>query len=324
MFQNPLATDVLHLELTSQCPLLCQQCARTDFKNKKAIHSLPLESMSLDTLDNILHQFSNITALHVCGNYGDIMTYPLMEEALDIINNHNIPETRLYSNGSGRNTTWWKYIGTHLKGTLTFSIDGLADTNHIYRVNSRWGKVMSSAEAFINAGGKAIWEMLAFRHNEHQIDKCKQLSEEMGFESFRVKRPSRFTVYDTQGNVEPAIQKEYQHKNKDVVGQQQKIICKYKQQRWIYVSFEGDLFPCCWMGGQKYKMNQDNNEIYQLFKKYGKDFLSLKRYTAQEIFEHPWFKNELEKSWNTSPYKVCTKQCLESLNNHQELQYVSS
>lgn len=183
---------------------------------------------------------------------------------------------------------------------------------------------MNSAESFIGAGGKAIWEMLAFKHNEHQIEKCKELSKQMGFDEFRVKRPSRFTVYDTQGSVEPSTVKEYQHKNKDVVGLKQNIICKYKQQRWIFVSFEGDLFPCCWMGGQKYKMNQDNNEIYQLFKTYGKDFLSLKKYTAQEIFEHPWFKNELEKSWNLNPYKVCTKQCLESLNNHQELQYVRS
>ena len=39
--------------------------------------------------------------------------------------------------------------------------------------------------------------------DEHQIEKCKQLSKQMGFEEFRVKRPSRFTVYDTQGNVEP-------------------------------------------------------------------------------------------------------------------------
>ena len=78
------------------------------------------------------------------------------------------------------------------------------------------------------------------------------------------------------------------------------------------------------MCGQKYKMNQDNNEIYQLFKKYGNDFLSLKKYTAEQIFEHPWFKTELEKSWNADPYKVCTKQCLESLNNHHELQYVYS
>ena len=207
MFQNPLATDVLHLELTSQCPLLCQQCARTDFKNKKAIHSLPLESMSLDTLDKTLSQFKNISALHVCGNYGDIMAYPLMEEALDIINSYKIPETRLYSNGSGRNTKWWKYLGSHLNGTLTFSIDGMADTNHIYRVNSRWAKVMNSAESFIGAGGKAIWEMLAFKHNEHQIEKCKELSKQMGFDEFRVKRPSRFTVYDTQGSVEPSTVK---------------------------------------------------------------------------------------------------------------------
>ena len=40
---------------------------------------------------------------------------------------------------------------------------------------------MENAQAFINAGGRARWDYIAFAHNEHQIDEARQLAEDMGF-----------------------------------------------------------------------------------------------------------------------------------------------
>jgi hypothetical protein len=84
------------------------------------------------------------------------------------------------------------------------------------------------------------------------------------------------------------------------------------------------MFPCCWTGANKYKKFQDRNEIWQLFETHGKDFLNLNNYSAGQVFEHIWFSEQLEKSWNTDPLKVCSKQCLEKLQEHEDLQYANT
>jgi len=100
------------------------------------------------------------------------------------------------TNGGMRKPEFWAKMGTlfskklrdHWSWQITFSIDGLADTNHLYRRNVEWDKLVANAKAFIDAGGRAEWDYLIFKHNEHQIDEAKQLSKDMGFYAFVPKK----------------------------------------------------------------------------------------------------------------------------------------
>ena len=65
-----------------------------------------------------------------------------------------------------------------------FSIDGLADTNKLYRIGINHDRVMANAKAFIEAGGKARWKFIVFRHNEHQVEEARELAKDMGFWQF--------------------------------------------------------------------------------------------------------------------------------------------
>ena len=67
---------------------------------------------------------------------------------------------------------------------VTFGIDGLADTNEIYRRQVDWKKLMLNVEAFINAGGVADWQFILFEHNIHQLKEAEELSKNMGFNKF--------------------------------------------------------------------------------------------------------------------------------------------
>ena len=53
---------------------------------------------------------------------------------------------------------------------------------------------MENAKAFINAGGIARWDFIAFAHNEHQIEEAKALAEQMGFVKFRYKKSNRYVI----------------------------------------------------------------------------------------------------------------------------------
>ena len=47
-------------------------------------------------------------------------------------------------------------------------------------------KIIKNASTFIKHGGIAYWDFIVFKHNEHQIYKCKKYSEELGFNKFKI------------------------------------------------------------------------------------------------------------------------------------------
>lgn len=79
-----------------------------------------------------------------------------------------------------RTTNYWQELGEDILNQpldyVVFSIDGLADTNHIYRRGAVWDKIVENAEAFIKAGGSAHWDMLVYQHNQHQVDSAEQFN----------------------------------------------------------------------------------------------------------------------------------------------------
>jgi hypothetical protein len=132
-----------------------------------------------------------------CGVHGDPGMARDLYEICEYIAETN-PETavRMNTNGGMRKPEFWNKLGKlfakqrqdHWRWELTWSIDGLKDTNHLYRRNVDFDTVMANAQAFIDAGGIAHWDYLIFKHNEHQIDEAMELSKKMGFTYFYPKK----------------------------------------------------------------------------------------------------------------------------------------
>jgi MoaA/NifB/PqqE/SkfB family radical SAM enzyme len=83
-----------------------------------------------------------------------------------------------------RNPRWWAELAQQKNILLTFSIDGLEGTNHLYRTGSNWKKIITNAKTFIDAGGQAEWKFLIFEHNQHQIEEAEALAKSIGFVKF--------------------------------------------------------------------------------------------------------------------------------------------
>jgi hypothetical protein len=49
--------------------------------------------------------------------------------------------------------------------------------------------------AFVAAGGRAEWDFIVFRHNEHQVEEARALAKELGFQRFFVKKTSRHQAW---------------------------------------------------------------------------------------------------------------------------------
>jgi MoaA/NifB/PqqE/SkfB family radical SAM enzyme len=186
------------METSTVCNAACPMCPRESdprFDKKKDAYSLSLEKVKELFDQDFIKQ---LDYMFMCGNYGDPAAAP---DCLRIFNHFRDTNDSIIlgmnSNGSLRNEKWWGELGSILSretDNCYFGIDGLRDTNHIYRVNTNYDKIMKNATAFIEAGGKAYWKFLVFEHNEHQIEEARELSKKMGFTGFEPAVSARLDV----------------------------------------------------------------------------------------------------------------------------------
>lgn len=245
---------ILHLEPTDVCNLECPLCARvvdTEFNSAHQNHLNVNQIKALFSVDEI----KCLDKMFMCGNYGDPaagkFTLELYRYFREV--NTNII-LGMNTSGSLRNVEWWielAHILNKSKDYVVFSIDGLEDTNHIYRVNSIWDKIITNATAFIRAGGQAHWDMLVYRHNEHQVEAAIQLARQIGFKWFRTKVSKRPLVNGLETPVhwvKPSI----------TLGT---IDCIALREQSLYVDATGRISPCCWLGARKSNFIADFDQV---------------------------------------------------------------
>ena len=193
----------------------------------------------------------------MCGNYGDPAAGKYTLDIFRYFRQVN-PEIVLgmNTNGALQTTFWWHSLGQLLSGTqdyCVFSIDGLEDTNATYRRNSNWPKLISNIEAFVAAGGRAHWDMLVYRHNQHQVDACEQLARDLGFKWFRAKVSKR-----------PLVSKlEYPFKWQQPHAQGGSIKCHAIAEKSEYVDAQARISPCCWLGSRQRDFVTDFEAVRQ-------------------------------------------------------------
>src|SRR5215213_2829455 len=146
----------VHLELTDKCNAACPQCARSDHGGP-VNPQLPLTELSLlDSkaifAEEFLKQLHRLTA---CGSYGDPIVARECAEIFEYFRACN-PRIKLgiHTNGGTRSVGFWQRLGRLMPsgmGYVRFGIDGLEDTNHIYRRNVRWPTLMRNVKAFREA-----------------------------------------------------------------------------------------------------------------------------------------------------------------------------
>ena len=326
----------VQIDFTNKCNLLCPQCARV--VNGQINPRLNLTELNWELFKKLftkkfMHQVEHV---YFNGNYGDPVAAKNILPALQYLKKGSVRKCQLSTNGSLRDVHWWRDLAEILDGKMdevVFSIDGLEDTNHLYRVNSQFSKIMKNAKTYIESGGRARWDYLVFEHNYHQVEEARNLAKKMGFRSFQVKKTTRFINSNHLRAQRPGshttvfVRGQNSHKisspsNKSQSGEagkfnqlvakygtwknylnQTPIHCKFKSWDGIYVDFDGDVWPCGWLASTKYSHNPKNDQIAQLqkvFVNYNEGFLNLKNFKLKEIINHPWFQKDLPKSWESS------------------------
>ena len=191
----------VHFEIANLCNAACPCCPRFNSNSPVPSKHLPLGYIDLKTFKKWFPPeiLQRIKRINFCGNHGDPGANPDFPEIIDYISDFNYESVQFHTNGGMLKPSFWIRLAKACNKLKTvdpvrpvFSIDGLEDTNHLYRRNVKWNKLIENVKAFnsnIQPHVETIWAYLVFGHNEHQLDEAKILSKELGFTTIEFKAP---------------------------------------------------------------------------------------------------------------------------------------
>jgi len=334
----PIAIDqikTLQLEITTYCNAKCPHCPR--FSEDGSGHLAP--SVKLQHWDipavvaNLeVEKMTLLERIIIEGDKGDPVMHPKLYDLLVYFSQApSHPIVELTTNGSIQSAKWWTKIAAIPNLIVRFSIDGLKDTNHLYRVGTDFDRIVANAQAFISAGGNALMKTLLFKHNEHQIDELIQFSLDMGFFAIWFMRGDlgRFLglpVWPVQidGQVIHTIEPSNEYKNahniihrsipkyEQVLGNELDVhdfICPNLTKGRLYIAYQQHVIPCCMMHNDLYLDYPSGrrliNEIVGDI-----DSIDLSKHKMSAILTSSLFNNRLEDHfYNGRHLPTCTKSC---------------
>lgn len=336
---------ILEIELSTKCNAACPQCSR-NYYGGITYPGLPLVNLSLKSLQkNISKSFlEKLDEIALVGTYGDPCMHTDLISVVNWIQQSTNASIRISTNGSLRSKKFWSQLGNLMReqDRVMFCIDGLKDTNHIYRRNTNFNKIIDNLSAFNNAGGRSIWTFIVFEHNEHQVDAAKKMSNELSCHGFIHKKTNRFVNYtnelvkkspvmDNNSNIiywlAPPKNKKYLNVGYQTQTQTQtkeylkttKITCMVLKNKIVSISGEGYVLPCGFLQDRLYgyesESHPDRKQLIELINKAGGfEAININHNSIENIITGNFFNN-IKESWtNDNRLERCASKCGEDNN----------
>lgn len=344
----------LDVDISASCNAGCIDCNRFFYHEQddeyklNVLHPAMNKLADVDKWEPMIAQFVDLKYVQLLGNVGDPMVHPHIDKFVEIAHKHH-PQARIEinSNGSIGSLNTWKKLSALSKQlgkqlTFVFSIDGLEDTNHIYRRGVDWNRLMERVKLYIGEGGWAEWKMIDFPYNLDQRQEAKLLAEKMGFKQFTVfPRQTPTPVFDQKildqslKAVSKVTAPMPDTTEEQAIIQHQKMVDHFADQEgfditpkcmnvdsnevghWpnFQINVEGTIWPCCFASNLHFSSTavalhwQSIERKYKL--KYGEHWNNLYHRSLIDILDTDWFKEDLPNSWKNpkQSYFMCLENC---------------
>lgn len=331
----------MHWELTDWCNLKCPMCPRTDHLHRcRPVVTVGNRQFFLDDAKRYFPRsfLERVRAVDFCGNYGDpCVARDFFEICRWLVGQYGTVLT-VSTNGAMRQPGWWRQLGELFapnRGLVEFHIDGLQDTNHVYRIGADWKKIMANTAGYISAGGKADWLFIVFRHNQHQIDQACDLARRRGFHRFVTVDTGRFPVDQKFAYMHP--QGDIRHLEQATISGRQTlscawqpdankeentsivkstimpapingIRCKSSKHNRFYLDAAGNMAPCCWVAGVDDQKPGNMLKAVMAAGRRVEDF-NIRHRPIEDILRDPLFSDMFPKLWALDSLETCRKKC---------------
>ena len=326
----------LQVDLTSHCNARCSMCVRQVDGSTQVKPDLPLHHFDLNVWNRLVYEDLRgwfIDQLILNGNWGDPMMHPHLVEIVDTFSRAH-PETTLFvhTNGSMRSTQFWhdlaKVSRMFTNHVYIFAIDGLEDTHSIYRVRTKFDKIIENIKAFTSAKGRARVQMTAFEHNKHQINEVQQLAKDIGCIEFAVRNShGAHTIQDGVEIKETDIEEfdvdfgtnirmsdlrdtEVWVKAKENLFPELNTACPWYNDRQVQIDPWASVWPCCHVS--PHGLSYEGDKLEQMVDKSfirARQTNNLKNHKFKDILCNGWFSDHLPHAVETAKWKECRDTC---------------
>ena len=284
MYIDPLELENIQWEPTSYCNANCIGCPRTDpetLLTTALIHKWQRHAPYKPFLKSINPKLlPNLKWITFNGNIGDAMMHPDIDKIIieSLMRNQNIHIT-IHTNGGGLHSKKWENIGKFINDNnlqhrilIIFSVDGLEDTNHLYRRNVQWKNINNNRKTLKKYNMYGTWRFIKFDHNKHQIDDARKLAEKWGWKfklnfPYNENRIKRLLHTPNNPKLFKEKLKEWNNDNSDVTVSiknernnfskkeseltpipNQNTKCPWQEEKTIQLLSDYTVWPCCWTG----------------------------------------------------------------------------
>lgn len=260
----------LTIETGAFCSLRCLICEQTytDF-------DLSREFLELARFKQIIDYFYDSVEHINLFNWGEPLLNPSLCAMIEYAHDRDI-HTVVHTNLNFLNAELAEHILTSGLSELILSIDGASeDTYQRYRQGGSFRNAFENMQLLLQeqkeircASPRIIWKFLVFSHNEHEIEKAKELAGDLGI-------GIKFSFAVTDKNLTPTLKEFNNDFFKEKFCREYDLPCN-QLWRGPIIHSNGDILPCCLVYQKKYVLGnmftEDfnsvwNNQVYQSIRK---------------------------------------------------------
>lgn len=327
---------IVHVEASSRCNSQCPMCSR--YTGHGFVQPDLIEGdLTADTFYKLFtKEFSGqLEHVYFSGVYGDPCLNKLLPEFVNYLIDNGCKSVSIDTNGGYRSEDWWASL-SRPNVLINFALDG-TDNEALekYRIGVKYDKVFANLKAYVAAGGQAQWNFIVFKHNEHQVETARQLAKELGVkfrlkvtQKFRGKRDFKVLVDGKHVfTLEPPEQEQFRHNNVGEVEHvpvtlfkfdlnnykklnQNKISCKSQERQEIYLTANGLLMPCCYLG----TYTHDSPGSFQFNAEYDVKDFDLNTHSVLELIDK---LKEISSKWDKTIEEGNLITCLYTCGNQE-------
>jgi MoaA/NifB/PqqE/SkfB family radical SAM enzyme len=314
----------IEFDITSSCNATCPSCSRYVVKNDGETYLNEFinynKHISVEIISDIFSSsyIDDYVKVDLVGSIGDPMANPkILQIVQTMIKLKPESEIVLHTNGGLKTKELFFELSKSLKdnGSIWFSIDGLEDTNHMYRKGVNWKKVYENLKAAVAGGCDIKWQFIEFPWNSHQVEEARKLAEDIGVKRFVV-RKNRLDQ-SLQQYYFDAFEKGF-HGNTKVRDDNEPWTVKrhaytsidpecFNDQR-MYINSDAEIVPCCSISTSIYDQNY-RKEYYEFIAEFGENWNNLNYNSFNSIAESGYW-DKLHASVQDDATCTMTK-CLE-------------
>jgi molybdenum cofactor biosynthesis enzyme MoaA len=339
------AIDKIDFGITSKCNAGCPMCLRTNPDTNKAWDWLQQNDLTLEQIKKIVSpEFFErrlVKSISICGGQGD----PFMNKEVYQILEYFIEHAKyagifIATNGSmgKKRPEWWHKIGKLLSKSknqvrVTFAIDGVDHDQHIiYRVSTDFDTIIRNAQILQMYGIETEWQYIVFKHNQHDIDRARELAKKYNFSHFREVtniRTSENGILPPDNIQEVKAARGAQFNRFQDIQEINSLDCISEKNADVHIQQNGYVIPCCYLEERFFYLRNlenmakihnvdpnnlpQNNELVQdinlLYANEDLEQFNAITHGLEKVLEGEWWDNAFLKNRDNMKINKCRDIC---------------